>query len=359
MKEENKARLIVVGIVAMLAVTMVMARYREDKKPIEWEEGYDEVAVTVPSSSSEPGKRHDKNESNTAIAVSTINGKDSLELNVTPIYSKAIGGTRYTTDIWVSVEGNISTELDPEELVIETEMKEAPEPAIAQDHYLSQWEAENLDLWPPKELIPGSGGYEKTRLGSDIEDNNFSGGFEFFYTYYEREVPFDEPITIEVRAILRGLSEEVTARAELTFEKEVDEGEDDEEESLTEFALFGESGKAYDYPTNLTVDETRTVILEVTNNKHTMVNYTLAIGLGYSYENMISKGEIPEDLNLTLPSNNTYKETDLTLEQGEKWNRTVNFSIGKAGKEYKLNFFLLRDGKVYRQLHLWIDIWEE
>ncbi len=129
-------------------------------------------------------------------------------------------------------------------------------------------------------------------------------------------------------------------------------------ERFTEFGVLGPEGKADDYPTNLTVNETRTVIVMVTNREHAMVNYTLAVGLGHSYENMSYEGDLPEDFNFTLPSNNTYKETSITLKHNEEWNRTVNFSIGDAGRDLKFNFFLLRDGDVYRQLHLWVDVWE-
>ncbi|MBS3816696.1 MAG: DUF1616 domain-containing protein [Candidatus Thermoplasmatota archaeon] len=129
-------------------------------------------------------------------------------------------------------------------------------------------------------------------------------------------------------------------------------------ERFTEFGVLGPEGMADDYPTNLTVNETGTVIVMVTNREHASVNYTLVIGAGHSYDNMSDEGDIPEDFNVTLPSNNTYKETSVRLRHGEKWNRTVNFSIGEEGRAIKLNFFLLKDGDVYRQLHLWVDVLE-
>ncbi|MEF8873105.1 MAG: DUF1616 domain-containing protein [Candidatus Thermoplasmatota archaeon] len=129
-------------------------------------------------------------------------------------------------------------------------------------------------------------------------------------------------------------------------------------ERFTEFGVLGPEGMADDYPTNLTVNETGTVIVMVTNREHASVNYTLVIGVGHSYDNMSDEGDIPEDFNVTLPSNNTYKETSVRLRHSEKWNRTVNFSIGEEDRALKLNFFLLKDGDVYRQLHLWVDVLE-
>ena len=228
--EEGKVRLLVIAIVAMLAVTIVVAGWQyEDQEPIEWEEGFAESAVRVPSSSHDPGRRHDEDVSNPAIAVSTINGEEALELNVTPRYSDVTSAPgldrqkvrEFNSDVLFSVDGDIPAELEPEELIIETEVKEAPElDDIVLDHHLSQWEAQDLDLWPREELNTGTGGEEPLVLGSDIEDNSFSGQGRFDYSYWDRDVPFDEPITIEVTAILRGLAEEVTARAEIMFEKE-------------------------------------------------------------------------------------------------------------------------------------------
>jgi len=225
LSEEGKVRLMVVPIVAMLAVTMVVAGWQyEDQESIEWEEGFDETAVTVLPPTS--NINYPQNGSQSAIAVSTIDGEEALELNVTPINSVATVGEygnteEYRSNVLINVEGNIPDGLEPEELVIETEVKEVPTvDDIVLNHYMSQWEAEDLDLWAQEELNTGTGGEEPLVLGSDIEDNNFTGECRFGYSYFKRDVPFDEPITIEVTAILRGLAEEVTARTEVTFEKE-------------------------------------------------------------------------------------------------------------------------------------------
>jgi len=131
-------------------------------------------------------------------------------------------------------------------------------------------------------------------------------------------------------------------------------------ERFTEFGILGEGGMADDYPTNLTVNENGTFSVMVINREHESVNYTLAIGLGYEFEEMNSIGELnqEENYNFTLTDNNTYRQTDLSLEHGEKWNQTMNYSVEQGGF-YRLSFFLLRDGEVYRDLHLWILIREE
>ncbi len=132
-------------------------------------------------------------------------------------------------------------------------------------------------------------------------------------------------------------------------------------ERFTELGLLGPEGMADDYPNNLTVDETGNVIVMVRNREHETVNYTLAVGLGdveNNYENMERLDEIPEDFNLSLPRNNTYRYTEITLDHEEEWSQSVNFSIDETRNEpYKVSFFLLRDGEVYRKTHIWVEIW--
>ncbi|MGM0510404.1 MAG: DUF1616 domain-containing protein [Thermoplasmatota archaeon] len=127
-------------------------------------------------------------------------------------------------------------------------------------------------------------------------------------------------------------------------------------ERFTEFYVLGPEGKADDYQTDLAVNESGHVIVGAVNREHEPVNYTLAIGLGYSYENMSGSGDIQgEYVNFT--SNNTYYSTDLELSHGQKWEDHLNYSVSSAG-DYRLMFMLLRDEKVYRELHLWITVQE-
>jgi len=128
-------------------------------------------------------------------------------------------------------------------------------------------------------------------------------------------------------------------------------------ERFTEFGILGEGGMADDYPTNLTVNESGRFSVVVINREYETVNYTLAIGLGYEFEKMNSFGELnqDQDYSFTLPGNNTYVETNFTLEHEEKLNQTMHYSVAEEGS-YRLSFFLLRDDEVYRNLHIWIEI---
>lgn len=66
-------------------------------------------------------------------------------------------------------------------------------------------------------------------------------------------------------------------------------------------------------------------------------------------------GELPSDYNFTFSSNNTYYSTDLSLEHSEEWKQNMRFFIEVSGS-YRLSFFLLRDGEVYRNVHFWVEV---
>lgn len=128
-------------------------------------------------------------------------------------------------------------------------------------------------------------------------------------------------------------------------------------ERFTEFYLLGEGGMADDYPWNLTVNESGTLSVGIINREHEEVNYTLVIGLGLNYEDMERIGDLPSNLDFTLPSNNTYRDSRISLDHKEKWEQTIELSIETPG-QYRLSFFLLRDGEVYRNTHIWTNVQE-
>ncbi|MGM0405535.1 MAG: DUF1616 domain-containing protein [Thermoplasmatota archaeon] len=127
-------------------------------------------------------------------------------------------------------------------------------------------------------------------------------------------------------------------------------------ERFTEFYILGEEGMADEYPNNLTVNETGRITIGATNREHETTDYTLVMGLGYEFEDMASIGTLSD--NVTFSGNNTYFESDITLNHTENWNMTVNFSIETAGL-YRLKLYLLRDGEVYRDLHYTIVVRDE
>lgn len=125
-------------------------------------------------------------------------------------------------------------------------------------------------------------------------------------------------------------------------------------ERFTEFYILGEDDMADDYPTNLTVNETGRVTIGMVNREHEEVNYTVVMGLGDELTSMSSQGTLDE--NISFSGNNTsYLRRDIILNHTERWNTTVNFQVESSGS-YRLKFFLIKDGEVYRDLHIWITV---
>jgi len=108
-------------------------------------------------------------------------------------------------------------------------------------------------------------------------------------------------------------------------------------EKFTEFYILGPKGKAYDYPTNLTLNETGEVIMGVVNHEYQTTKYRIIVKLD---EKIIDN-------------------TTITLKNGEKWEKHVKFTPTEPGDNKKLQFLLYRlpdEKKVYRSLHLFIDV---
>ena len=110
-------------------------------------------------------------------------------------------------------------------------------------------------------------------------------------------------------------------------------------ERFTEFYLLGRSGKAYGYPTNLTVGEIGNVIVGVVNHEYEDVSYSVVVKL---------ENETVE----------TIDDIELKHDVGWEWNCT--FAPEQIGDRMKLEFLLFRDDvkETYRSLHLWITVQE-
>ncbi len=105
-------------------------------------------------------------------------------------------------------------------------------------------------------------------------------------------------------------------------------------ECFTEFYILGPGGKAYDYPTNITVGENGTVIIGVVNHEYKSTEYILK----------------------ALLDNVTLLEKNLSLEHNESFQGELTFTPTEKGKG-KLEFLLYRGSSTpYRSLHLWVDV---
>ena len=106
-------------------------------------------------------------------------------------------------------------------------------------------------------------------------------------------------------------------------------------ERFTEFYILGPEGKAYNYPTNLSLRENGTVIIGIVNHEYEPTNYKLKIQLG----------------------NRTLLEKEITLNHNETLRENFTFTPLEEGNK-KMEFLLYRknNSTVYRSLHLWIHV---
>ncbi len=233
MREENKIRLMVVPIAAMLVVTMFTAGNQQvGEQELDVEEGYDEITVIVPPKpEGEPNKKALFRTCENATAMSHINGNKSyLQIDVHPYYWGAIppdntSRATYYVGIFVSVEANLESEYDPKALRIESRVLGAPK--IDSNHInwhtsdMDNEDRNNLNPWPASKMSTGVQGDGCSYIGYDIKGNNFATGD----TKLRNEHPsnyslVDSPITIEIKGVLKGLSKDVEATVNLSFTQE-------------------------------------------------------------------------------------------------------------------------------------------
>lgn len=107
----------------------------------------------------------------------------------------------------------------------------------------------------------------------------------------------------------------------------------------TEFYLLGPDGNASDYPSNLSVGETGTLIVGVVNNEHQSTSYTVRL-------------ELQED---------RVADRELTIEDGERWEEEFSITPRSEGRQ-RLWVRLYRGHTVgpsaepLHELWLWIEV---
>lgn len=109
----------------------------------------------------------------------------------------------------------------------------------------------------------------------------------------------------------------------------------------TEFYVLGEGGNASGYPTNLSVGETGTVIVGITNHEHRELTYTVLLRLG----------------------NRTVSDRAITVGNERTAEQEFSFTPETTGR-MRLQILLYRgtdpdvSADPYRRLRLWITVSE-
>jgi uncharacterized membrane protein len=151
-------------------------------------------------------------------------------------------------------------------------------------------------------------------------------------------------------------------------------------ERFTEFYLLGPTGKATEYPRNLTTGENATVIIGLANHEYTLMNYTIEIWL----INQTTEYNTTTKINQTMYHHMwfmdsipvTLNSTPVTTDQPwtVQWQQNYTVAITKKG-DFKLSFILSttptetynqqedyvqiaaqKIENAYREVHLWLSI---
>jgi uncharacterized membrane protein len=108
------------------------------------------------------------------------------------------------------------------------------------------------------------------------------------------------------------------------------------EEKFTEFYVLGPSGKTDNYPTELKLGSSTTLLTGVVNHEYSSVNYTIQIVIG---KDILSSKK-------------------LVLDNNETWEKNISFIPDKVGNDEKLELLLFKKDNFtvpYRELHLWVN----
>ena len=112
-------------------------------------------------------------------------------------------------------------------------------------------------------------------------------------------------------------------------------------EPYTELYVLGPDGNASDYPKELAVGESGTLIVGISNHEHRSMQYTLVLQLGSETEGVRT----------------------VSLEGGATWERELSFAADSPGRKH-LEIRLYRGDEVsstaepYRTASLWVTVRE-
>ena len=194
----------VIPIVAMLAVTMVVAGWQyeeESEQPeIEVQRGENETEISY-ARKGEPSVDYNRS----VMANTTVDGETALEFEVFNMAAGTAGGYHWTF-IKLTAEGSLPEGLDPEEFRFEASEDGNISRSIFFERESSMIDngsvRDDLDMGP-KEIF-------------DLDENEFKAESEVLWRIPEKNL--GEPCTLELTAVIDGLSEEVSASIEVHIE---------------------------------------------------------------------------------------------------------------------------------------------
>jgi len=218
MSEENRIRLKVLTIVAMLAVTMVVAGCLEEEDPIEVDvdEGYDEIVI--PEEEQPDEDLVTTLPQNKSTVTTIVNNGSSLEFEVEPRSVKR--GDYMTVRLKLSAEGTFEEELDVSTFKFRASEKEESESPFNIARFHPEYsQIDNGERWSHDEQQQGSamvGPGNFVHEGFDLDSNEFSVETMLYWEIDSENI--GEEFTLQLEAIVGGLSEDVPATIDIRLE---------------------------------------------------------------------------------------------------------------------------------------------
>jgi hypothetical protein len=125
-----------------------------------------------------------------------------------------------------------------------------------------------------------------------------------------------------------------------------------EGESFTEFYILGSNHKAEGYPKNMYIEESHFLYIGIGNHEHRDMNYTLVLSIDAGARN----ATVGSFDNVTI-SRSRQPSLEISVDDGHTLELECNFSVLEEGS-YKLRLLLFSDGREYRDLHIWIKVFQ-
>ncbi len=125
-----------------------------------------------------------------------------------------------------------------------------------------------------------------------------------------------------------------------------------EGEKYTELYILDSNGTTENYPVNMTINDTATILVGIKCHEYRPVNYRIVIG--------IENASTVNDYNnwtqtFSFTSTNSVGR-DITLDHGWVFEENISFNIPNPGR-YKVVWQLFIDGELSDyEVHLWVDV---
>ncbi len=107
---------------------------------------------------------------------------------------------------------------------------------------------------------------------------------------------------------------------------------------FTEFYILGSQDKAADYPDNLKAGENGNVKVTIVNREHEAITYAVGVTVAGKTINQVGP---------------------MLLEDGQKWEGEISFSLNNPGTRQKVEFLLYKNGESQPYLGpliLWVNV---